>query len=255
MAVAQFLVQQFSPLVAFSLRKISSTATNAIRVRRSSDNAEQDIGFVGVDLDTASLASFVGANSAFIVKMYNQGTGGGSQDATTVGASVQPRIVNAGTLDTLNGKPAIKFDGTGDYLITNTSIGATKVNWDLYQVFSQPSASAIINVYGGNFTLCGVNGDGSASSNLGSDAPDFYYKNGASATLTTRDQVHDNIFTGGQLLVTSMGLNQDSGGNFGGYGGFHISGYTQELIYFRNVDTTSDRTSIETNINSYYAIY
>lgn len=48
--------------VAFSLRKLKSDyAGSAIRVRRSSDNTEQDIGFVGNQLDTASLHSFVGS--------------------------------------------------------------------------------------------------------------------------------------------------------------------------------------------------
>lgn len=46
---------------AYSLRKaVSSYSGNAIRVRRSSDNTEQDIGFVSGILDTSSLASFAG---------------------------------------------------------------------------------------------------------------------------------------------------------------------------------------------------
>jgi hypothetical protein len=45
----------------YSFRKLSNYyAGSAIRVRRSSDNAEQDIGFVGKNLDTTSLASFAG---------------------------------------------------------------------------------------------------------------------------------------------------------------------------------------------------
>jgi len=46
---------------AYSLRKMTSKATNAIKVRRSSDNTELDIGFSGNDLDTTSLLSFVGS--------------------------------------------------------------------------------------------------------------------------------------------------------------------------------------------------
>ncbi len=39
--------------VAYSLRQLRTAYTGAaIRVRRSSDNAEQDINFVGGDLDT-----------------------------------------------------------------------------------------------------------------------------------------------------------------------------------------------------------
>ena len=52
--VTGYLVDDYSPTVAYSLRKLSSSATNAIRVRRSSDNTEQDIGFSGDNLDTTS---------------------------------------------------------------------------------------------------------------------------------------------------------------------------------------------------------
>jgi hypothetical protein len=46
---------------AYSFRKLSNYyAGSSIRVRRSSDNAEQDIGFAGKNLDTTSLASFAG---------------------------------------------------------------------------------------------------------------------------------------------------------------------------------------------------
>jgi len=46
---------------AYSLRKLSSTyGGSAVRVRRASDNTEQDIGFVGQDLDETALMNFVG---------------------------------------------------------------------------------------------------------------------------------------------------------------------------------------------------
>jgi hypothetical protein len=49
--------------VAYSLRKLRTAYSgSAIRVRRSSDNAEQDIGFVDNELDTTSMLDFVGYN-------------------------------------------------------------------------------------------------------------------------------------------------------------------------------------------------
>jgi hypothetical protein len=48
-------------VAAYSLRKLDKSYTgSAIRVRRSSDNAEQDIRFVNNQLDTESLATFAG---------------------------------------------------------------------------------------------------------------------------------------------------------------------------------------------------
>jgi len=50
---------------AYSLRKLRNAyAGSAIRVRRSSDNTAQDIGFdANGNLDTASMLSFVGSNN------------------------------------------------------------------------------------------------------------------------------------------------------------------------------------------------
>jgi len=60
--------------LAYSFRKLSSSFNGSpIRVRRSSDNAEQDIPFDGSgDLDTANLLAFVGSNDGFICDWYDQ---------------------------------------------------------------------------------------------------------------------------------------------------------------------------------------
>lgn len=84
--------------------RVSTYTGPAIRVRRSSDNAEQDIGFVGTVLDTAALLAFTGAGSGYVVRFYDQ-SGGGNDFAQATG-SKQARIVNAGAYDA-----ALKFDG------------------------------------------------------------------------------------------------------------------------------------------------
>ena len=65
------LLDSVTAYAAWSLRKLSSVHTYAIRVRRSSDNAEQDIGFANGVLDTSSLLTFCGAGSGYIVKKYD----------------------------------------------------------------------------------------------------------------------------------------------------------------------------------------
>jgi hypothetical protein len=73
-----FLLDEYPNVkAAYSMRKLSSTYTGAcIRVRRSSDNTEQDIGFVNDELDTTALLSFVGSNNGYVTTWYNQkGTG------------------------------------------------------------------------------------------------------------------------------------------------------------------------------------
>jgi len=100
--------------VAYSLRKLDKDYTgSAIRVRRSNDNTEQDIGFTANgDLDTAALKTFVGANSGFVTTWYNQADSTsvfGTKNATQTTAANQPRIVNAGVVERSNGKPSIRF--------------------------------------------------------------------------------------------------------------------------------------------------
>lgn len=102
-----------APVAAYSTRKLKSTYSgSAIKVRRSSDDATQDIGFDGSgDLDVAALATFVGANSGYIDTWYDQ-TGNGLHVAQATTGN-QPRIRNAGANDTLNGKATPFWPGTG----------------------------------------------------------------------------------------------------------------------------------------------
>ena len=103
----------------YSLRKFTEAETlNAIRVRRSSDDTEQDIGFdANGDLDTAALLAFVGTggtDNGFVTTFYDQS--GNGNDATNATESEQPLVVSGGTLVTENGKAAIEFDGSDDHL-------------------------------------------------------------------------------------------------------------------------------------------
>lgn len=96
---------------SFSLRRVVKNFSGfCIRVRRSSDNSELDVGFNRLDLDTSSLLSFAGANDVFVTKIYGQKEYFNFEQTST---SLQPKIVSSGTLiQDSNGKPAIGFDGT-----------------------------------------------------------------------------------------------------------------------------------------------
>jgi hypothetical protein len=57
---------------AYSLRLLRSAYTgDAIRVRRASDNTEQNIGFVNNELDTSSLTSFCSGTNGFVTTWYD----------------------------------------------------------------------------------------------------------------------------------------------------------------------------------------
>jgi hypothetical protein len=103
----------------YGLRKLRTDYKGyAIRVRRSSDNAELDIGFIGEDLDIIILLVFVGVGNGFIVTTYDQSGKGNHVTQTTV--TNQPRIVNAGVIEVENTRPTIKHDGTDDFLENNS---------------------------------------------------------------------------------------------------------------------------------------
>lgn len=107
------LLDSYTASVAYSLRKLRTRyAGAAIRVRRSSDSTEQDIGFAGTVLDTDSLLSFVGAGNGFVTTFYDQV---GSNNATQTTAASQPQIVSSGSLIvTETNKPSIAFvDASG----------------------------------------------------------------------------------------------------------------------------------------------
>ena len=96
---------------AYSLRRLYASYTGAaIRVRRSSDNAERDIGFIGEHLDVLALLVFVGNGSGFVTTLYDQSGNGRHATQTTPGS--QPRIVSNGVIETQNGRPALFFDGS-----------------------------------------------------------------------------------------------------------------------------------------------
>lgn len=137
---------------AFAFKRLLSLYTGPlIRVRRSSDNAEQDIGYLtDGSLDTAALASFVGANSAFIVIWYDQA--GSANDLSQATAANQARIVNSGAYD---GKAVLD---TTDYWSTATSIPASSKFAFYSKLFRHGTASTNVYFSTTNLLTGGFNG-------------------------------------------------------------------------------------------------
>lgn len=109
-----------APLVAFGLNRLRTAYVGqAVNVRRSSDNATQDIGFSGNDFDTAAFSSFVGGGTGFVVTAYDQS--GNGNDATQGTAAKQPSVV----LNAQNGKPVIAATADTQFLETASKNIAT----------------------------------------------------------------------------------------------------------------------------------
>ncbi|MES2599125.1 MAG: arabinofuranosidase catalytic domain-containing protein [Verrucomicrobiota bacterium] len=112
-------------------RRLLTSHTGAlIRVRRSSDSTELDIApDAAGDLDAAALAAFVGGSSGYVTRIYDQA--GAARDLIQATASSQPRVMNAGVLDTENARPVCVFDGADDMMNAAYTAGGTL---SLYQV-------------------------------------------------------------------------------------------------------------------------
>jgi hypothetical protein len=103
-------------VAAYSFRKLRTEyAGSAVRIRRSSDSTEQDIGFVGTDFDTASAATFIGGGTGFITTWYDQS--GNAANALQPTAASQPSYNATG----IGGKPSIVTDGSDDLLRTGVA--------------------------------------------------------------------------------------------------------------------------------------
>ncbi len=102
---------------AYSVRKLDKDYSgNSMRVRRSSDDSEINIGFNGNgDLDTSSIATHCGSSNGYLVTWFDQV---GSHDATQSTTTKQPQIYDGSAVLLQGGKPAVKFDGTNDHLET-----------------------------------------------------------------------------------------------------------------------------------------
>ena len=106
-----------------SRRLLTSYEGALIRIRRSNDNAEQNIGCTSVgELDAATVASFVGSNSAFVTTVYDQS--GNARNFAQATAAKQPRIVSVGTLEVNAGKPAMQGISANNTSLSCSSFAA-----------------------------------------------------------------------------------------------------------------------------------
>lgn len=106
-AVAGLSIPSVTPLLdettvscvgAYSFRRLRAAYSGqCFRVRRSSDNTEQDIGFDASGYaDTAALLSFIGGGNGFVRTWYDQ-SGTANNIAQTTNAN-QPVVVSGGSL-------------------------------------------------------------------------------------------------------------------------------------------------------------
>lgn len=137
--------------IAYSLRKQRlAYGGSAIRVRRSSDNAELDIPFASGVLDTTTLTNFCVGTNGFVTTLYGQDLS--LNNATQPVLLFQPKIYDSTVgVITQNGKPAMFFDGVDDHLVIDTALPLTSHSiFDVVSVSSITAASPAMLKYAGS---------------------------------------------------------------------------------------------------------
>jgi len=283
----QFLLDQFSgAAAAYSLRRLRNAYTGScIRVRRSSDNAELDIGFTSTGvLDTVALLAHVGAGNGFVTTWYDQS--GNGRNVTQATGGNQPRIVNGGVLTTRLNKSAVEFGySSGVHFLNYTQVA------DMYNIapasyFSVASKTALLGGSYINSRLISLsrnaNVDGGANGSIpiifaeqtlfSSSPPDVgtfdavgargfnKYTYDTTSLLTSIFQATTNTFyrngvAGSTVTYSSRSLNINQlrvGDQIASSSGA-LNGFVQEIVIYAT-NQTSNRTAIENNIMKCYGI-
>lgn len=262
------IFDQARPLFTYSLRKLSTGYKGqAIRVRRSSDNAELDIGFLGRNLDTNSLLSFVGSGSGFVTTWYNQSGWGGNLIQPEVAR--QPSMVINGVVNNENGTPAVSFDYINDLMYWDIDRLVCQTRFVCYAVARFTNVQqALVNLGGGGKGAAIFTETGGVrlrhiyvSPTTDASVPNttlqsLYY--GEFSDSVSRLEANANLADDG--LVQQYTLNPPLIGALLGVGalsktgGYRMGGTIQELILYED-DYSSYKAGIKQNINNHYSIY
>jgi hypothetical protein len=264
------------PLVSLvlSVRKVNPAYNGpCMRVRRSSDNAEQDIYFTNAgNLDTASLQLFTGSHNAFVTKWYDQSLNAYHVEQNN--SFLQPQIVSGGSiLLSDNGLPAITF--TDDFL-QNSNLQITPS----FSSLTVAATTSLIQDENNNYIFNqGSFADGKIKGLFFEDDSDIAAANGfSSQTVVPSSLLLNNsylfsyvynesdqesrIFVDSALKNTSalpssgsadnqpLVIGKNSSMNNG-----YVSMTVQEIRIYNRVLTDLSRQSIEANINSYFNLF
>ena len=264
---------------SYSLRQLSSTITNVVRVRRATDNTEQD--FTATQITDGTLATFCGSGDGFVAKWYDQS---GSNDVLNFTALQQPKIFaeigpGFGGVLLQNGKPCMEFDGVDDSLqalIFPQSSGAYylfAVNTFVSgpgpgepQVYMYGLKADVPAPFTGNSS---IRWNGLGAEFRGSSDLSFIVQQGVQSLYYARQQAGPGPFSGSTIKVnqtqnpligfTDNGISQARntivlGNNPNNYAGQNSNIKLQEFILYL-ADPGPAETPIQVDINTYYSVY
>jgi hypothetical protein len=257
-----------SAAAAYSVRLLRTAYTgSAIRVRRSSDNTEQDIGFSSGNLDTSSLTTFCSGTNGFVTTWYDQS--GNANNATQSTAANQPQIVSSGAIINVNSKPCLQFDGSNDIMkfigsgtsSSNTLFVLSKSNNNsasyqtITSIGSITPATAFAYLYygaGGNDARVVYSDVLKSFDGARTLVQELVTINAVSTTISMLVN-NSSVSLTNDTRVLTTNLNDVQIGSDTQYND-PFNGSIQEVVLYTTAQT-SNISGINTNINTYYAIY
>jgi hypothetical protein len=263
---------------AYSIRKLIDTATFSMQVQRSSDNTTLDIGFQpdGM-LDTGSITTFVGAGTGYVKRWYDQLGAGYDFEPFNASPTTWPVIVTSGTLETTNGKPAIKFNA-GQALIIATADRSYTTGGGLWFQFtvaqSADATTRILTKIGNNTVISqalrrgttsletiGYNTVGGTGTDANGVSPGTAQFIAYVQRTTSGIEIYMNGTSNGATSVTGTPQTEASSNmTLGAFNPatltFPWSGTVQEIIHYPQDSTAFDyRTALTAQINAYYGTF
>ncbi|MES2853744.1 MAG: fibrinogen-like YCDxxxxGGGW domain-containing protein [Bacteroidota bacterium] len=236
--------------LAVGLRLLRSDYTGfAVRLRRDSDNAEADFGFINTDLDTASISTWLGVSAGYCVKLYDQSGNGNDMMPSSVGA--QPLYVYNG----LNNKPILRFN-TGQSIKNNVNF--TPPYTVVYAAKQTgPSRGRVLNANNNNWLLGWWNGSKSQA------YFDGWVSQPGGISADNNPYVYTATGTGSASTIFENGISKTVNTNGGSTGpnGLRINesepsdADVADIFVFDSVLSDSNREAIEKSTASYYNIY
>ena len=255
-----------------------------MRIRRDSDDEETNIGWdSNGDLDTTAISDFCGTANGYVSQWWDQSTNG--NHATQSTTTQQPQIYNGTAVITENGKPALQLGRS-----TLKQLTTSAISWST----SFTAATVLQPTDDGNFYIKNWSIGSDATERgyahiamTGAGTRDWsrddsaMFGDGYESTSYPRIITTGSAFTSGQQALSFLSLNstastlhvdgseptyrvQQTGNtsadsdilyiNGGTTAGQGMDGTMQELILWAS-DESSNRSGIESDINTYFSIY
>lgn len=237
-----------------------ASASQAIRIRRASDNTESDIGLTAAcALDVATATTFCAATSCFVTKVYDQS--GNGKDVSQATQANQPALL----FNCQGSLPCLNPTGTNMFLSGTLAAGVsqpvTLVNMvrrvngptnggDIFTFFSAGGLGIISGFRNVANTIISYDSTGNTiRTATASDAAlhvNQHIFNGASSAIKV-DATKTTVSLGAAAADTAIGLLSRAAGGVG------FDGYWGESGMWPALFTTGQLTSMCSNVHTYWS--